>query len=299
MHVIGELKDKKMAEEIMHELHDQGILASIHHNAELDIYILLLDQEAQLELARDFFRIKLGFQKPQKIDEEWVKIKTIPKGDSTIILLSICVGIYILSFTNLGDSLYRLLFIGNVESGFLEEVKRGQVWRLITPAFLHMSLLHILFNMLWFKDLGYLLEFSFGKNFLLLFVFSTALFSNLFQYFVGGPQFGGMSGVLYAMLGFIWVFKNINTDFAYSLPRYDITIMIGWYFLCLTGLLGPIANTAHGMGLVSGILIASFMNFKWQKIRLKYISVAIFFFVFTLIIEGYKLDGRYYFLINR
>jgi len=137
------------------------------------------------------------------------------------------------------------------------------------------------------------LENLFSSNLFLV----SGIISNLLQYCVSGPQFGGMSGVLYAMLGFIWVHKMINTDFEFSLPRYDIIMMIGWFFLCLTGWLGPIANTAHGAGLVVGILTATSLGFKWDKVHLQFFSLGVFFLIFTLAVEGYKLAGRYYILL--
>jgi len=33
-----------------------------------------------------------------------------------------------------------------------------------------------------------------------------------------------------------------------------VILMIGWFFLCLSGMMGPIANTAHAVGLVAGIV---------------------------------------------
>lgn len=297
MYVVGELRDQKMTNEILKGLSELGIKADTHFKAEHDIYVITLETDEFLETAQDFFRVKLGFKKPMKIDQEWVKIKTIPKGEMTYVMILISVGIYLLSFSNMGDALYATLFFGKVDSGFFYEIKHGQLWRLVTPIFLHMNFIHILFNMLWFKDLGYLIEFCFKRRFLLIFVLATGFFSNLLQYLVSGPQFGGMSGVLYAMLGFIWVYKKLNFDFEYSLPRFDIGMMIGWFFLCLTGILGPIANTAHGAGLVAGIMTAVFYQFKWNKVRLKYFFLAVFFLIFTLVVEGYKLDGRYYFLL--
>lgn len=297
MYIVGELRDPKMVEEIISGLKDINIEASSEYNSAQDIYILYVIDESSLLKAQDFFRVKMGFKKPVEIDQEWVKIKKIQRGQYTYAMLSISVVIYILSFSNLGDPLYRILFFGNFDSPPFYEIIHGQVWRLITPIFLHMSFLHILFNMLWFKDLGYLIEHSFGKNFLLFFVLITGLISNICQYAVGGPQFGGMSGVLYAMLGFIWVYKKLNSDYEYSLPRFDINMMIGWYFLCLTGVLGPIANTAHGAGLVAGIFTAVGLNFKLEKERVKFFLIGLFFLIFTLVVEGYKLNGRYYILL--
>lgn len=297
MFVVGELKDRRMAESIIKGLKGQGIEAQLIFNSEHEINTIILESEEKLALARDFFRVKLGIQKPIEVDQEWVKIKTLPRGQATYIILIACVVIYGISFTNMGDAFYDTLFMGKVDSSFFYEIMHGQIWRLITPIFLHLSFLHILFNMMWFKDLGYLMEFNFGKNYLLKFIAISALGSNLLQYFVSGPQFGGMSGVLYAMLGFVWVHKRLNPDFEYALPRYDIGMMIGWYFLCLTGALGPIANSAHGGGLVVGILAAVFTGFKWEKTRIKFLGLALLFLIFTLIVEGYKLHGRYYFLL--
>lgn len=301
MLIVGELRDQKMAQEIHAGLRDRGIESQVVYDDQQDIYSITLvtdeRSEERLAEARDFFRVKLGIQKPMEIDQEWVKIKSIPRGEMTYKLVIACVVIYLLSFSNLGDSLYASFFIGKVESGFLFEVTKGQFWRLLTPIFLHLSFLHILFNMLWFKDLGYLIENVFGQKFLLIFLLISGVFSNLLQYFVSGPQFGGMSGVLYAMLGFVWVHKKINLDFQYALPKFDIAMMIGWFFLCLTGALGPIANTAHGAGLVAGILMAVLWGFRWDKIHLKFFSLGLFFLIFTLAVEGYKLGGRYYFYL--
>lgn len=298
MFLVGELRDQKMVEEIIHGLAGLGITALKIYHEEQDIYAITMESNDRLLEAQDFYRVKLGFQKPMEVDERWLKIKSIPRGQYTYAILVGCIVIYLLSFSNFGEALYRTLFIGEVESGFFYEVKRGQFWRLITPIFVHLSFLHIVFNMLWFKDLGYLIENTFGKNFLLKFIVISGIISNILQYAVSGPQFGGMSGVLYAMLGFIWVHKKINDSFEYALPKFDIGMMIGWFFLCMTGALGPIANTAHGGGLIVGILAAVVLDFKADKIHLKFLALALFFLIFTLAVEGYKLGGRYYFLLT-
>lgn len=298
MFVVGELRDRKMINQMRDELFSMGISAQTHYSEKDDIYFLTVDEEKDLPRAVDYYRVKLGFQKPIEVDEEWVKIKTLPRGQVTYAIIVVCVVLFGLSYTDMGRRLFDALFMGVPETGFLYEILHGQVWRLVTPILIHLSILHILFNMLWFKDLGYLIEYKFGKNFLLSFILVSGVVSNLFQYCVSGPQFGGMSGVLYAMLGFVWVYKKIHEDMEYFLPSRDIAIMIGWLLLCLTGFLGPIANTAHAGGLFVGMLFGLFKSpVKWGQLHLKYFFLAFIFLAFTIGIEGLKLGGRYYLLL--
>lgn len=298
MQVVGELRDKKMLDQMRDELFSMGITAETHYHEKDDIYYLTVDNADDLPRAQDYYRVKLGFRKPIEVDEEWVKIKTLPRGETTFAIVIGCVILFILSYTEMGARFQSSLFMGSPENPFLEEIRRGQIWRLITPIFIHLSILHILFNMLWFKDLGYLIEYKFGRAELITLMLVSGVISNLCQYFVSGPQFGGMSGVLYAMLGFVWVYKKLYNDFDYSLPARDIGIMIGWLLLCLTGLLGPIANTAHAGGLFVGMLFAVYKApVKWSRQHFKYFSLAFIFLAFTIGIEGIKLNGRYFILL--
>jgi GlpG protein len=298
MIVVGELRDKKMIDLMRDELFAMGISAESHYSSQDDIYFLTVEDAGDLPKAQDYFRVKLGFRKPIEVDQEWVKIKTLPRGPTTYAITIACVFLYGLSYTEMGKHFQDIMFMGSPEAGFLYEIRHGQIWRLITPIFIHLSILHILFNMLWFRDLGYIIENRFGKNDLLILIGVSGVISNLFQYCVSGPQFGGMSGVLYGMLGFIWVYKKIHEEFEYSLPARDITIMVGWLLACLTGFLGPIANTAHAGGLFVGMLFAIYKApEKWGRLHTKYFSLAIIFLAFTLGVEGLKLGGRYFLLL--
>ena len=302
MYLVGQLSDTRMFDQIIAELRAQNIEVTTDFASQEHVYSIYVQNEALLPAAQDIFRVKMGFQKAPEIDQEWIKIKSLPRGQFTTMIVIVCAVLYLLSFTEMGQRLFESLFIGSVEGTFLGEVRRGQVWRLMTPIFLHLSLMHILFNMLWFKDLGSIIEYKFGKNDLIRIMLISGLVSNLMQYLVSGPQFGGMSGVLYALLGYLWVFKKIEPEFDLALPSRDVSLMIIWLFLCLTGLLGPIANTAHAGGLFSGMFYALFRKnqnngSRWGKEQLKYALLATLFLVLTLAIEGFKLKGRFYYLL--
>ncbi len=135
----------------------------------------------------------------------------------------------------------------------LPEAKSGHIWRVITPIFLHFSFMHVIFNLYWLHFLGGGLEGRLGSFKFALFILFTAALSNVGQYIhEGSPSFGGMSGVNYALFGYIWIRGGRDPSFGLQLDQSTITILLIWFAICFTGLVGNIANTAHTMGLVIG-----------------------------------------------
>ncbi len=149
-------------------------------------------------------------------------------------------------------------------SSGLREVTAGQVWRLVTPILVHFGLMHILFNMMWLKDLGSMIEEKHGPVFFLIMVLVMAISSNLGQFLASGPSFGGMSGVVYGLLGYAWMRGKYDPGSGLYVSKHNVILMIVWFFLCLTGLMGNIGNASHGVGLGIGI-IWGFISAKLKK----------------------------------
>ena len=150
-------------------------------------------------------------------------------------------------------------------SSILPEVRHGQVWRLITPIFLHFSVLHLLFNLLWLFDFGRMIELQRGTWLMLGLVLATAACSNLAQYFWSGPYFGGMSGVVYALFGYIWIKQRYQSQLGLGVNQETTLIMIGWLLICMIGVLGDVANAAHVVGLIAGAVIA-YAPIGWRRL---------------------------------
>jgi GlpG protein len=142
--------------------------------------------------------------------------------------------------------------------GFLTEVRSGQIWRLISPIFIHFGLAHLLFNLLALRDLGSIVETCQGPKKLVLLVVVLAVGSNLGQYLLSNPFFGGMSGVLYGLFGYIWVRGQTDPSSGLFLSPMTIGLMLLWFFLCLAGMLGNVANGTHVAGLVMGMVWGAF-----------------------------------------
>lgn len=134
----------------------------------------------------------------------------------------------------------------------------SQSWRFITPAFLHFSAIHIIFNLLWWWQLAGIIEKQHGKQRLLLIFLFTAIASNLAQYFLVGPYFGGLSGVVYGLVGYCWLFGKLNKGSEVNLPNSYFIFLLAWLALGFVDILPVhVANYAHLVGLLAGLLVAA------------------------------------------
>ena len=146
----------------------------------------------------------------------------------------------------------------------LPEIRQGQVWRLFTPIFLHLGLLHLIFNIIWLRDLGGFMQHRFSAAYLLVFVLTVAAVSNLVQLAWTGPQFGGLSGVNYGLLGFLWMRGRFDRYGVWQLNPQIVQFMIVWFVLCF--FLPGVANGAHAAGLLFG-MITGFTTAKIANAR--------------------------------
>lgn len=134
----------------------------------------------------------------------------------------------------------------------LDKVKEGQAWRLFTPVFLHFDLWYLLFNLLWMQDLGTALEGKIGTARFAGVAALVALLSNLAQYLAGGAGFGGMSGVVYGLFGYLWVRSKMDFRFGVYISPLTSGLLMVFLALGIFGLAGPTANAAHFSGLLAG-----------------------------------------------
>ena len=143
-----------------------------------------------------------------------------------------------------------------------QTMAEGQWWRLLTPAFIHLSTLHLLFNSLWFWYLGMRIERLQGSSHILLLILVSAIGSNLAQYLTTGPGFGGMSGVIYAYFGYAGWYSLRHPGHPLSLSPALLLFALVWLLIGFADLPilpdgGKFANMAHLGGLLLGILFAA------------------------------------------
>ena len=128
----------------------------------------------------------------------------------------------------------------------------GEWWRLITTALLHGGFIHILFNSLWIWALGRAVEGTRGSLLFLLIFLGSAAFASAAQLYFGRGAGVGLSGVLYALAGYLWMRRGEDAVAA-SVMNPGTSRMLGaWLVICFFLPMG-IANGAHVGGLVWGL----------------------------------------------
>jgi GlpG protein len=189
----------------------------------------------------------------------------------TVLLAAACAGLYLAGEFNTGlrvQLLDRLLFASfkvwaghpDLEGG-LADIRRGEVWRLITPIFLHAGPAHVIFNTwaMWVE--GSLIERRRGTITFFALVLLSALASNVGQYLYsaavavdGHPApWLGISGVAYALFGYLWMKGRHEPEQGMILHPRSVRVMLIWLMLGFLGFMN-MANGCHVVGLVVGML---------------------------------------------
>ncbi|MBG6027214.1 rhomboid family intramembrane serine protease GlpG [Proteus mirabilis] len=136
-----------------------------------------------------------------------------------------------------------------------------EVWRYITPAFVHFSLMHIAFNLAMWWYLASQTEQRLGTGKLFVIMLVSALFSNWAQSLFTNSNFGGLSGVVYALIGYVGLTGIYNPKKGIGAPTGLLVFSILWIVAGYMGVLGDsIGNTAHFAGLLIGLLMALWDN---------------------------------------
>lgn len=193
--------------------------------------------------------------------KEYVKKQTKKNSVLTNVIIAINVVIFLLSAYLSGSILdidtYTLVILGAKVNKL---INHGQVWRLITCAFLHGGLMHIVFNMYALKIMGSDLEYVYGKVKYLIIYLGSAVTASIFSYIFGPNTVSvGASGAIFGMLGAMLVFgvknrERIGKGYAFNI----LQVIVLNVFIGIT--MSNIDNSAHMGGLVAGATLAALLG---------------------------------------
>lgn len=144
-----------------------------------------------------------------------------------------------------------------VRSNVWNDLARGEIWRPITPIFIHFDILHLVMNMWVLYQFATIIETRRNSWKLALLALVAAVVSNLAQFlYTGLPFFGGMSGVDLALFGYIWMKGMYDPESGLAMhPNSVLWMMVFLVFTIAHGVPGvSIAHGAHLAGLAVGML---------------------------------------------
>jgi len=156
---------------------------------------------------------------------------------------------------------YSLLLMG--ATGTLPINGLNRWWSLVSANYLHGSLLHVIFNMIAFRQIGTLIISLYGINRMIIFWFFSGIIGYTVSYFAGIKLTIGASAAICGMIGAALFYgKSRGGLFGQAIYKQ----VSAWIFgIFLIGLMPGINNWGHGGGIVAGILMA--FIFKYQEKR--------------------------------
>ena len=218
-----------------------------------------------------------------------------------------------------GNLNYALLFLGGE---YTPLVLGGEVWRMVTSAFLHANIVHLLLNMYAFLMVGVFIEKFYGRRKLLVIYIVTAIFGSLATIIVDVVQFWGTGGVgvinslsvgasgaIFGMIGVLIGnrFKKTPYEPQLNIDTQQLVIIVFYNLLIGIGLNVFAGESfiniwAHVGGLIAGLMLGIILSGvnvfyipRWKKILeqvLYIISLIIFIgsFIAEIIFIFYQLS---------
>lgn len=272
---ITHFNNPRMAQAFVDYMATRGIRLRIEHDGH---YFIILDDETKVEMVEN--ELQQFIRDPNHAryhDASWRTGNTASglryqrsnfwgnirerAGPLTMTIMVVCVAIYILmQIVGARTVMVWLAWPDGPDQYF-------QVWRWFSHALLHFSLLHILFNLLWWWYLGGAVEKRLGKGKLFVITLISALLSGWMQAKFSGIWFGGLSGVVYALMGYCWLRGERDPESGIFLERGLIGFAILWLVIGWFGAFGlSIANAAHVTGLLVGLAMA-FVDTRKKAVR--------------------------------
>ena len=232
-------------------------------------------------------------EKTEKENKLFAKVFSPKKIIFTKLIILACIVMYIVVGIKDGNFLsFSATTLAMLGGNNLMLVQNGEVWRLLTSAFLHAGLIHLLVNMYSLAILGTQVETFIGKwKFLFIYLIS-AISGNLLSLVFSAENVisVGASGALFGLMGALLYFGyHYRLYLSEAIRNQIIPIIILNLLIGFT--ISGIDNVAHIGGLIGGYLAAMAIGIDYKSAKrdmlngwivlvlyIVFLSVVVFFF---------------------
>jgi rhomboid protease GluP len=143
--------------------------------------------------------------------------------------------------------------------------RAGRWWTLLTAIYLHGSLLHILFNVIWIRQLGPAVEELYGRARLVIIFTVAGVVGFVLSNFMGVPFTVGASGSIFGLLGAMVAYgrRRGGSFGALVLRQYGQWALILFLMGIFMG--GVVNNIAHAGGFIGGLAAGLIFSFAERR----------------------------------
>lgn len=254
-----------------HFLHSQGIAHRINEESGQQVIWVELDAHAALVqealTSWSFEKESESFQSSNSLVNPGAGLRNLLmeflRAPISLSLISVCLIVALVSSLGAAPGRVAILFYPLLDSsGFtallLSIGGLSDMLRSVSPMLLHFGELHLVFNMMWLWYFGRQLEAGHPSSLTLLLILFCSFVANTTQYLYSGfNNFGGMSGVVYGLVGYTWLVHML-------MPRSNLLINTKMFTVFVIALIAMeifagswIASAAHVGGLFAGLTMGA------------------------------------------
>lgn len=180
------------------------------------------------------------------------KLAKVFMGNDKPVVTTILIALNVIMFLL---SVFDYSFVINTFANYYLNVKNGEIYRLITAAFVHANVLHIFFNMYALYALGPQIEKFYGRKRYLLIYLGSALLGSLLSVVLTNNVSVGASGAIFGLFGsmlyFGYKYRATLDGFLRSgiIPVIVINLLLGF-------MIPGIDVYGHIGGLLGGLVLS-------------------------------------------
>ncbi|QLB12326.1 GlpG protein [Bisgaardia hudsonensis] len=181
------------------------------------------------------------------------KLSYVKQIKFTFFVTALCVCIYLFQLIGIEEEILILFHFPADTS------QRGDIWRYLTHTLVHLSPWHILFNLTWWWIFGSAIERQLGIGKIVSIYIIAGIMSGIIQNYFSGYAFFGLSGVVYAVLGYVFIVNKFTPNNQFDVPNgFLIMLIVGIILGFISPLIGiNMGNAAHITGLVTGLILGA------------------------------------------
>lgn len=192
--------------------------------------------------------------------------RAVPRTLVVWVITAINVAVFLAMEASGGSTSTRTLILFGAKVNPL--IAHGEYWRLLAAVFIHIGLMHLVFNSIALLTFGRLAEAIYGHwRFFAIYIVS-GITGAAFSYFFSRGVSAGASGAIFGIAGALAIFFAVNRNKGPIAGQGQLGSIVALLAInAVFGITNPmIDNWAHGGGLIAGAALAAWLTPRFEPV---------------------------------